>query len=99
MDLMESINQQLGKSKTKTCSKIVLKQGKVYAIPYIKSSRDPNHFSPLTAAASATLKVQDNKLSTAQHNYQRRYELHAGMKNKPLEPYSPNAFRSRLLTS
>ena len=34
--------------------------------------------------------------SLSQDNFKVRENLHAGMLKKPLEPYHPNAFRSRL---
>ena len=34
--------------------------------------------------------------SLSAQNYKQREALHAGMLKKPLEPYHPNAFRSRL---
>ena len=74
-------------TKITSCSKILQKNGQSVALAFNNGAAKP-------------VDVTSNKLpevaSMAQDAFKQRQNLHAGMLKKPLEPYHPNAFRSRL---
>ena len=74
-------------SKVDSCSYIVIKHGQAVAVPYITAAnkRVPEGF-PAT------------KRSVSHDVHRIRNHLYAGMRNKPLERYDPDAHRSRLRT-
>ena len=88
-------NNKMAKSSTyfkqtrvQTCSHVLFKNGKAIAVSFpLQNTRGSNK-----------QKLPETK-SVAQSTYSRRGTLHAGMPVKPLEPYSPNAHRSRLPTA
>lgn len=75
-------------TRVETCSHVVIKNGQAVAVAYPSTSTGTeNKSSP---------KVSTEKRSVSHDLYKVRKHLHAGMNKKPLEPYSPEAQRSRL---
>ena len=79
-------------TKVGSCSHVLVSNGKTLAVSFsIKNrrGRSLNHF-----------KKVPGKLSVSKSTYMNDYHLfpnmHAGMGKKPLMPYSPDSFRSRL---
>ena len=74
-------------SKVDSCSYVVVKHGQAVAVPYITAGKNRSQdISPM------------EKRSVSHDVHRIRYHLYAGMKNKPLEAYNPEAHRSRLRT-
>ena len=74
-------------TKVTSCSKILQKNGQAVCLAFNNGAPKPvdlnaKRLSEVTALSQDQFKVRDN--------------LHAGMLKKPLEPYHPNCFRSRL---
>lgn len=74
-------------TKITTCSKVLQKNGQAVALAF-------NHGAPKPVDIKSKSLQEVTALS--QDQYKVRENLHAGMLKKPLEPYHPNAFRSRL---
>ena len=74
-------------TKVTSCSKILQKNGQAVCLAF-------NNGAPKPVDLSAKRLPEVTSLSADQ--YKVRENLHAGMMKKPLEPYHPNAFRSRL---
>lgn len=74
-------------SKVDTCSYVKVKHGQAVAVPYLT----PNNLRKKDASPT-------DKKSVSHEIHRVRNHLYAGMKNKPLEPYNPDAQRSRLKT-
>ena len=79
-------------TKVGSCSHVLVTNGKTLAISFAvknRRGRGLNHF-----------KTVPGKLSVSKSTYMNDYHLfpnlHAGMGKKPLMPYSPDSFRSRL---
>ena len=70
-----------------SCSKILAKNGQAVCLAFHNGAAKPIDLS--TKRSSETQ-------SFSAHQYKVRDTLHAGMLKKPLEPYHPNSFRSRL---
>ena len=91
------VNKNLGdpyfrKTKVDSCSHILVSNGKTLAVSFgIKNrrGRNLNHFKSVPG------KLSVNK-STYMQDYHPYPNMHAGMGKKPLMPYSPDCFRSRL---
>lgn len=74
-------------TKVTSCSKILQKNGQNVCLAFQNGAAKPvdmnaKRLPEVTSLSQDQFKVRDN--------------LHAGMLKKPLEPYHPNAFRSRL---
>jgi hypothetical protein len=73
-------------TRVSSCADIVRRGGHFFALPFTASKQ----------------KADDEKLlerrSMAHEAYQVRQNLHLGMRTKPLERYTPTAFRSRMRT-
>ena len=74
-------------TKVTSCSKILQKNGQNVCLAFANGAAKPvdlnsKRLPEVTSLSQDQFKVRDN--------------LHAGMLKKPLEPYHPNAFRSRL---
>ena len=88
---MEKSTTYFKGTRVQTCSHVMVKNGKAVAVQF-----------PLEKTGwKAKNSFQNTKRSGEgkSHNgrtYSRRSDLHAGMLKKPLEPYHPNAKRSRL---
>mmetsp|Transcript_4819 Transcript_4819/g.8267 ORF Transcript_4819/g.8267 Transcript_4819/m.8267 type:complete len:140 (+) Transcript_4819:91-510(+) len=74
-------------TKITSCSKILQKNGQFVCLSFNNGAAKPVDLSQ---------KRLPEVTSLSQDNYKVRENLHAGMLKKPLEPYHPNAFRSRL---
>ncbi len=75
-----------------SCNYVKIKNGQCLAIPFHiinRRGRSLNHFKTVPE------KLYSSK-STYMHDYIQRYEMHCGMKKKPLIPYSMNSTRSQL---
>ena len=73
-------------TKVETCREVVNKNGRIVAVPFRNLSASPPR-----------LKVSNTR--SVAHEVHRVHTLvHAGMLRKPLEPYSPAAARSRLMS-
>jgi len=77
-------------TKVASCSKILQKNGQAVCVSFSNGAPKPvdlnsKRLTEVTALSQDQYKVREN--------------LHAGMLKKPLEPYHPNAFRSRLPTA
>lgn len=75
-------------SKVQSCSKVVMVGGRAVGIGY----SSPNHSF---LQPNATNKSAERR-SISHDSYKVRLNMHAGMRQKPLAPYSPDAYRSRL---
>ena len=91
MDELEAKRSQsaamFGNTKVTSCSKILQKNGQNVCLAFANGAPKPvdlnsKRLPEVTSLSQDQFKVRDN--------------LHAGMLKKPLEPYHPNAFRSRL---
>lgn len=74
-------------TKVTSCSRILQKNGQNVCLAFQNGAAKPvdmnsKRLPEVTSLSQDQFKVRDN--------------LHAGMLKKPLEPYHPNAFRSRL---
>ena len=74
-------------TKVNTCSRVLQKNGQNVCLAFQNGAPKPvdmnsKRLPEVTSLSQDQFKVRDN--------------LHAGMLKKPLEPYHPNAFRSRL---
>jgi hypothetical protein len=74
-------------TKVASCSKILQKNGQAVCVSF-------NNGAPKPVDLNSKRLTEVTALS--QDQYKVRENLHAGMMKKPLEPYHPNAFRSRL---
>lgn len=72
-------------TRVTSCSQVLQKNGKAVCLAF-------NNCAPKTSEEKQTTDL----VSFSQDHYKVREHLHAGMMKKPLEPYHPNAFRSRL---
>ncbi len=78
-------------TRVQTCSHVMMKNGKAVAVsfPLEKTGwKNKNSY--------AHTKKSEEVRSHNTQTFKRRGDLHAGMNKKPLEPYHPNAKRSRL---
>ncbi|CAG9335992.1 unnamed protein product [Blepharisma stoltei] len=76
-------------SKVDSCSYVAMKNGQAVAVPY-------NTNSPTNKSLYSNHPKLTEKRSLSHDVHKIRHHLHAGMTSKPLEPYSPDAQRSRL---
>lgn len=74
-------------TKITSCSKILQKNGQSVCVSFNNGAA-----KPVDLASKRLTEVT----AFSQDQYKVRENLHAGMIKKPLEPYHPNAFRSRL---
>ena len=74
-------------TKITSCSKILQKNGQNVCLAFSNGAAKPVDLSSKRLTEVTAL---------SQDQYKVRENLHAGMIKKPLEPYHPNAFRSRL---
>eukprot|EP00347_Sterkiella_histriomuscorum_P010163 403377364 len=74
-------------AKVVTCSKVLVKNGQAVAIAFQGTKHPIKDGSPARSVERSSLSHDMFKL---------RNELHVGAGKKPLEPYHPNSFRSRL---
>ena len=75
------------KTKITSCSKILAKNGQAVCMAFTNGAPKP---------VNPTEKKLPETTSMNTEQYKPRENLHAGMIKKPLEPYHPNAHRSRL---
>ena len=79
-------------TRVSTCSHILTATaGKSVAIAYPLEKTGWKH-----PASYQNLNKSSETKSFSSYNYKKRNILHAGMTRKPLEPYNPNSYRSRL---
>ena len=74
-------------TKIASCSSILSKNGQNVCLAFSNGAPKPIDLNQKKSSETSSL--------SAQH-FQVREQLHAGMMKKPLEPYHPNSFRSRL---
>ena len=74
-------------AKITSCSRILQKNGENVALAFNNGAGKP---------VDLNAKRLPEVTSISQDQFKVRENLHAGMLKKPLEPYHPNAFRSRL---
>ena len=74
-------------TKVASCSQVLQKNGQAVCLAFNNGAPKPIDLS--TKRSSETV-------SLSSHQFKVRETLHAGMLKKPLEPYHPNSFRSRL---
>jgi len=74
-------------TKITSCSKILSKNGQAVCLAFNNGAAKPVDLSTKKSSESQSFSA---------HHYKVRDTLHAGMLKKPLEPYHPNSFRSRL---
>ena len=74
-------------TKITSCSRILQKNGQNVCLAFQNGAPKPQ---------DANAKRLPEVSSLSQDQFKVRDNLHAGMLKKPLEPYHPNAFRSRL---
>ena len=85
-------NAYFSNSRVGSCSFVLVKNGQCLAVPFAitnRRGRSLNHFKTVPA------KLSTNK-STYMNDYLPIGNIHCGMSNKPLVPYSPECYRSRL---
>ena len=85
-------NPYFNNSRVGSCSFVLVKNGQCLAMPFKiinRRGRSLNHFKTVPE------KSITNK-STYVNDYLPIGNIHCGMKNKPLIPYSPDCYRSRL---
>lgn len=79
-------------TKVDSCSHVLVKNGQSMAIPFKITNQKGN---PLQH-----YKFEPSKSSEAQSIYRKDYSIkpymHVGMEKKPLSPYHPESYRSRL---
>ena len=88
---MEKSAQFFRGTRVQTCSHVMMQNGKAVAVafPLEKTGwKNPNSY--------ANTKKSIETVSHNTRTYKQRGDLHAGMLEKPLEPYTPLAKRSRL---
>ena len=79
-------------SLIESCSHIIVKNGQTLAVPFdIKNSKGKklSHFKTIPLKSSELMSIY-------RKDYSVKPIIHAGMLNKPLEPYSPSSYRNRL---
>ena len=74
-------------TKITSCSSILSKNGQNVCLAFNNGAPKP---------IDLNLKRSSETCSLSSEQFKTRDHLHAGMLKKPLEPYHPNAFRSRL---
>ena len=74
-------------TKVSSCSKILSKNGTAVCLGFSNGAAKPVDLGTKRSAETTSLAAEHFKV---------RDTLHAGMLKKPLEPYHPNSFRSRL---
>lgn len=82
-------------SKIGSCSHVIFKNGQTLAVPFsITNSRGKglNHYKTIPMKSSELMSIY-------RKDYSVKPMLHAGMRNKPLEPYNPLSYRNRLPNS
>eukprot|EP00742_Colponemidia_sp_Colp-10_P001584 GILJ01001703.1.p1 GENE.GILJ01001703.1~~GILJ01001703.1.p1 ORF type:complete len:196 (+),score=25.49 GILJ01001703.1:168-755(+) len=77
-------------TKVKSSQKIVMHNGQPVAIPF------PHKATGYKAKNSYENMPRTEGTSSYRRDFTQKREFHTGMKEKPLEPYNPNALRSRL---
>ena len=90
--LKEKTHQFFKNSKIESCSHVLVKNGQTLAIPYNIVNQKGNgltHYKTIPMKSSELMSIYRKDYSIKPH-------LHCGMKNKPLEPYNPTSYRSRL---
>jgi len=87
-------DEKVGKSaamfkntKITSCNSILSKNGQAVCMAFNNGAAKPVDLSTKRSSETCSLSAQQFKV---------RDTLHAGMLRKPLEPYHPNSFRSRL---
>jgi len=88
---MEKTAPFFRETKVQTCSHVLMKGGQAVAVPY------PHKATGYKAKNSyVNQKRLPESTGFTHETYKVRPNLHAGLLTKPLEPYNPNAHRSRL---
>jgi hypothetical protein len=90
----EKTNDFFKDSKVGSCSHVFVKNGVALAAPFkITNQKD----KPLNNYKNCPLRSSELK-SVYRGDYDIRYDMHAGMNNKPLSKYDPDSYRNRLAT-
>ena len=79
-------------SMIESCSHVIVKNGQTLAVPFdIRNSkgRKLSHYKTIPLKSSELTSVYRKDFSS-------KPIVHAGMLNKPLEPYNPSSYRNRL---
>ena len=74
-------------TKITSCSSILSKNGQAVCLAFTNGAPKPIDLNQKRSSETQSLSAQQ---------FQVRDNLHCGMLKKPLEPYHPNSFRSRL---
>ena len=86
-DKIKNSTAMFKNTKITSCSSILSKNGQNVCLAFSNGAPKP---------IDLNLKRSSETVSISADHYKVREQLHAGMLKKPLEPYHPNAFRSRL---
>ena len=86
-DKIKNSTAMFKNTKITSCSSILSKNGQNVCLAFNNGAPKP---------IDLNLKRSSETASISADHYKVREQLHAGMLKKPLEPYHPNAFRSRL---
>lgn len=90
--LKEKTHPFFKNSKIESCSHILVKNGQTLAVPYdIRNSKGKklSHYKTIPLKSSELMSIYRKDFSL-------KPIVHAGMLNKPLEPYNPSSYRNRL---
>ena len=90
--LKEKTHPYFKSSMIESCSHILVKNGQTLAVPF-----DVRNSKGKKLSAYKTIPVKSSELmSIYRKDYSVKPIIHAGMLNKPLEPYNPSSYRNRL---
>ena len=90
--LKEKTHPFFKSSLIESCSHIIVKNGQTLAVPFdIRNSKGTklSHYKTIPLKSSELMSIYRKDYSVKPH-------IHAGMANKPLEPYNPSSYRNRL---
>ena len=90
----DKTNSFFKQAKVNSCSYVLVKNGRSLAIPFKVTNlrkRGLNHFKTIPEKSQVVK-------SEYEHNYSPFPNMHCGMKRKPLIPYDPCSYRSRMPT-
>ena len=79
-------------SRTTSCSKILVKNGKVLALSFKIMNSKGKRMNNFKRISEGFQKVR----TSYQEAYRSRSNMHCGMSRKPLVPYDPFSYRNRL---
>lgn len=90
----DKTNSYFKKAKVNSCRYVLVKNGQNLAVPFKITNlrkRGLNHFKTVPEKSQVVKSVYE-------HDYSPFPNMHCGMKRKPLIPYEPYSYRSRLPT-